>query len=86
MELVGVPKGWRQPFPSYNSEKHKDVYTKNADGSVDIYIGPNAPEGKEANWLQTVPGKGWFTLLRVYSPTEAWFEGKWLPGEFELME
>ncbi|WP_220151639.1 DUF1214 domain-containing protein [Phaeobacter gallaeciensis] len=39
-----------QPFPSYNSEKHKDVYAKNEDGSVDMYFGPEPPEGKESNW------------------------------------
>jgi hypothetical protein len=38
----------------------------NPDGSVDVYFGPNAPTGKESNWIQTVPGKGWFTLLRLY--------------------
>ena len=53
---------------------------------VDLDIGPKAPAGKEGNWIQTVPGKGWFCLLRLYSPTEAWYEGKWLPGEIELVE
>ena len=36
------------------------------------FFSPKAPEGKEANWIQTVKGKGWFCLLRLYSPTEAW--------------
>jgi len=52
-----------QPFPSYNSEKHKGKVAVNADGSVDLYFGPKAPAGKEANWLQTVKGKGWFCVL-----------------------
>ena len=43
----------------------------NDDGSIDLYFGPEAPEGKEANWIQTVPNKGWFCVLRLYSPTEA---------------
>ena len=73
-------------IPSYSSERDKGKVSVNSDGSVDLYFGPKAPAGKENNWLQTVPGKGWFTLLRLYSPTEAWFEGKWLPGEFELVE
>ena len=73
-----------QPFPAKNNKRDKlDI---NKDGSVDLYFGPKAPKGKENNWLQTVHGKGWFTLLRLYSPTEAWFEGKWLPGEFELVD
>jgi hypothetical protein len=76
----------RQPFPSYNNVRDKDKVTVNADGSVDLYFGPTAPAGKENNWLQTVPGKGWFCLLRLYSPTEAWYEGKWLPSEIELVK
>jgi hypothetical protein len=55
----------------------------NADGSVDVYFGPKAPAGKESNWVQTVPGKGWNTLLRLYSPLEPWFNKAWRPGEIE---
>jgi hypothetical protein len=75
-----------QPFPSYNSEKHKGKVAVNDDGSIDLYFGPEAPKGKEANWIKTVPKKGWFTLLRLYSPTEAWFDKTWRPGEIELVE
>lgn len=75
-----------QPFPSYNSEKHKESFVRNEDGSVDLYISPEAPEGHESNWLQTVPNKGWFLILRLYSPTEEWFEKTWRPGEIELIE
>jgi len=73
-----------QPFPSKNNVR--DNMNKNADGSVDIYLGPSAPAGQEANWIQTVPGKGWFSLLRFYSPTEAFFDKSWQPGEIELVE
>jgi hypothetical protein len=55
----------------------------NADGSTDIYFGPSAPEGKEANWLQTVPGKGWWTILRLYNPLQPFFDKTWRPGEIE---
>jgi hypothetical protein len=58
----------------------------NPDGSVDIYFGPNAPTGEESNWIQTVPGKGWFILLRLYSPLESWFDKSWRPGEIELVK
>ena len=75
-----------QPFPSYNSEKHKGKVAVNADGSVDLYFGPKAPKGKKANWLQTVPKKGWFCLLRLYSPTEAWFDKTWRPSDIELVK
>jgi hypothetical protein len=57
----------------------------NADGSVDVYFGPKAPVGKENNWVQTIPGKGWSTLLRLYSPLEPWFNKSWRPGEIEPM-
>jgi hypothetical protein len=53
----------------------------NPDGSVDVYYGPEAPAGKESNWIQTVPDKGWFTILRLYGPLEPWFDKTWRPGE-----
>lgn len=59
---------------------------ENADGSIDIYFGPKAPEGKESNWIQTVPGKGWFTILRLYGALEPWFDKTWRPGEIELVK
>jgi hypothetical protein len=58
----------------------------NADGSVDLYIGPKAPEGKESNWLQTNVGEGWFPLFRTYGTEQAYFDKIWQPGEFELVE
>jgi len=71
-----------QQFPSVSSQK-KDLQI-NADGSVDVYFGPKAPEGKEPNWVQTTPGKGWNTILRIYGPLEPWFDKTWRPGEIEL--
>ena len=68
-----------QPFPSRNNQKHD--FVKNSDGSVDIYFGPTAPRGFENNWIETVPGKGWFTLLRLYGPKEAWYNKTWRPGD-----
>jgi len=50
---------------------------------VNLYFAPAAPAGKETNWLQTVPGKGWFALLRLYGPTAPWFDQTWRPGEIE---
>ena len=73
-----------QPFPSKNN-KRDDLYV-NADGSVDLYFGPKAPAGKEKNWTETVPDKGWFVLLRLYGPLDSWFDKTWQPGEFELVE
>ena len=59
---------------------------ENKDGSVDFYFGPKAPTGKEGNWIQTVPGKGWFAILRLYGPLDPWFDNEWQPGEIELLK
>jgi hypothetical protein len=69
-----------QQFPSVSSQD-KDLVV-NKGGSVDIYFGPKGPAGK-VNWIQTVPGKGWNTILRLYSPLEPWFNKTWRPGEIE---
>jgi hypothetical protein len=45
------------------------------------YFGPQASKGEEKNWIKTVPGKGWFTYLRFYSPTEAFFNQTWQPDD-----
>ena len=71
-------------FPAIGSND-KDV-VQNQDGSYDIYFAPKAPKGKETNWVQTVPGKGWNTIFRLYGPLEPWFDQTWRPGEIELVE
>lgn len=71
-----------QPYPGLNNKK--DKFVENADGSVDLYFGPKVPEGKEANWLATVPNKGWFGIFRLYGPVEPWFDKTWRLGEIEL--
>ncbi len=58
----------------------------NADGSYDLYFGPTPPPGKESNWVETVPGKSWFQLFRIYGPLEAWFDQTWRLNEFERVE
>ena len=55
----------------------------NADGSVDLYVGPTAPTGFEKNWIPTVPGKAWFPYFRLYAPTEDHFNRKWIMPDFE---
>ena len=69
-----------QPFPSLGS---RDKPVQNADGSTDLYLGPKAPAGKEANWLATVPGRGYFVILRLYGPTEPEIDKGWKPGDME---
>ena len=47
-------------------------------------FGPKAPAGLEDDWVQTIGGKGWFMILRLYGPLEPWFDKTWRPGEMEL--
>jgi len=73
-----------QPFPTVGS--HTDGFKQNADGSYDVYFGPKAPKGMENNWLQTIPGEGWFVILRMYGPLKPWINKTWRPGEVEPVE
>ena len=56
----------------------------NPDRSVDVWFGPKPPAGKESNWVQTIPGKAWYVILRLYGPEQAWFAKTWKPGDIEL--
>lgn len=74
----------KQGRPDLSSRKADAV--KNADGSMDVYFGPTAPAGKEANWIQTEPGKGWFAYFRFYGPTEPFFDKSWTLPDFEQIK
>ena len=54
----------------------------NDDGSYTVWFGPEAPAGHEDNWVQTLPGKGYCVLLRLYGPLQAFFDKNWKPGDF----
>lgn len=69
-----------QPFPSLGKLNKP---AQEADGSTILHLGPEAPEGKEGNWLATVPGRGYFAILRLYAPTEPALDGSWKPGDIE---
>lgn len=73
-----------QSFPTIGSQTKG--MSQNADGSYHVYFAPEAPKGEEGNWLQTVPGKSWFTILRMYGPLEPWINKTWRPGEITLVE
>ncbi len=71
-----------RPFPSISA------YTgpvANSDGSTDIYFGPEEP-GPGKNWIKTVPGKGWFPLIRFYGPLEPFFDKTWKPDDIAPAE
>ncbi|HNG55664.1 MAG TPA: DUF1254 domain-containing protein [Nitrospira sp.] len=55
----------------------------NADGSYTMWFGPKAPKGKEGNWIQTMPGKSYNVLIRLYGPLQPFFDKTWKPGDFE---
>ena len=58
------------------NSRQKDLI-KNTDGSVDLYFGPVAPRGKEANWVQTNKGQSYFMYLRLYGPLQPYFDHTW---------
>ena len=67
-------------FPS----KNKEGMIKNSDGSYDVYFGPKSRKGQEHNWIQTVLGKGWNMLFRLYGPS--WSDKTWRPGDLKLVK
>jgi len=73
-----------QPYPTLGSQS-KGIQ-KNADGSYDLYFAPEAPKGMENNWMQTIPGKSWFIILRMYGPEQPWIDKTWRPSELELVK
>jgi hypothetical protein len=73
------PRAGSQSYPSPAAEP-------NADGSTTIYFAPAQPAGiKRGNWIQTDPKKGWWTILRLYSPLKSFFDKTWRPSEIELV-
>jgi hypothetical protein len=81
--MLRTPQRW----PRAGSQSYPTpAAVPNDDGSIDVYFGPEAPEGRESNWIQTVPGKGWFVILRLYSPLQPFFDRTWRVGEVEPIE
>ena len=73
------PRAGSQTYPS-------PAARTNADGSTTVYFGPKRPDGvSDGNWIETLPGKGWFVLLRLYSPLQSFFDKTWRPGEIEVV-
>ena len=69
------------PWPSRSSQT--SGLQKNSDGSIDIYFGPKAPQGKESNWVPTSAGSGFETLFRLYGPEKAFAEKTWKLPDIE---
>jgi hypothetical protein len=74
------PRAGSQSYPSPAAEA-------SADGSTTIWFGPEQPEGvARGNWIETIPRKGWFVILRLYSPLEPFFTKQWRPSEIKLVK
>ena len=76
-----------QRYPRAGSQSYPTPAAKaSADGTTPVYFAPTKPEGvSDGNWIQTDPKKGWFTVLRLYSPLESFFTKAWRPSEIELV-
>lgn len=74
-----------QLYPRAGSQSYPSPAAKaNPDGTTTVYFGPKQPIAVErGNWIQTMPGKGWFTILRLYSPLKSFFDKSWRAGEIE---
>jgi hypothetical protein len=73
-----------QRFPGLDN--YRKGLKQNQDGSYDIYFGPKPPKGMENNWIQTIPGKGWNVILRIYGPLQPYYDKTWRPGDPELVK
>ncbi|TBX80581.1 DUF1254 domain-containing protein [Rhizobium laguerreae] len=56
---------------------------KNADGAVEIFLGPKAPAGKDLNWIPTDPKRNFEVMFRLYAPTKALFDKSWVLADLE---
>jgi hypothetical protein len=73
-----------QRYPRAGSQSYP---SPDADGAMTVYFGPEQPAGVErGNWIPTMPGKGWFTIPRLYSPLERFFARKWTAGRDRALE
>ncbi len=61
-------------------------YEVNPDGSVDVYFGPTPPESGESNWIQTTPGRAWFSYFRLFLPTQPFFDKSWVLPDFHPVD
>ncbi|MCV9943982.1 DUF1254 domain-containing protein [Rhizobium sp. BT-175] len=77
-----------QNAPNDSARFSQDKLNTNADGSIDLYFGPagSAPAGSEANWIETVPGKGFYPMFRFYGPKAGLFDGTWKLPDIELVK
>jgi hypothetical protein len=76
-----------QRYPRAGSQQYPSpAAVPEADGSTVVHFSPTQPEDVErGNWIETDPEKGWFVILRLYSPLPSFFDKNWRPGEVEAV-
>jgi hypothetical protein len=68
-----------QLWPSIHSNCKKLVF--NSNNSIDICFGADASKHIGNNYIQTIPEKKWYAILRLYGLSESWFDNRWIPGK-----
>jgi len=76
---------WIRDMPKVGIDSSRPDLVSNEDSSVDVYFGPKAPRGKEANWIPTTEGRRFFLLFRFYGPEPAVFDGSFQLNNIELI-
>ena len=75
-----------QRYPHAGSQSYPTPAAEpNADGSTTVYFAPKHPTASARQLDPDLPGKGWITILRLYSPLEPFFTKTWRPSEIELV-
>ncbi len=76
---------WIRDMSKVGIDSSRPDLVANNDGSVDIYFGPKAPRGKEANWIPTAKDRKFFLLFRFYGPEPALFDGSFRLNNIEKL-
>ncbi|CDZ68140.1 Hypothetical protein, partial CDS, partial [Neorhizobium galegae bv. orientalis] len=97
---ANVPVGQYWSLTAYDRETHALIRNmprasrssqitdlrKHSDGTVDLFIGPKAPEGQEANWIPSDPNRKFELMFRLYAPTKALFDKSWVLPDVEQVQ
>ena len=96
-----VPAGLFWSVTAYDAQTRSEVQTDQNKAALrslfelkdvskteptELYFGPQAPAGREGQWIKTAPGRGWFAYFRIYGPEEPAFNKSWRPGDFEKVK
>jgi len=77
---------WIREMTKVGVASSSEGVVTNQDGSVDIYFGPQAPDGLEANWIPPAEGRRFFLLFRFYGPEPGTFDGSYELNNIELLD